>query len=321
MQLNFDISFNIATQKRINDENQANHDRAKLNGSTGDHSALDNAIAQANGTYGLIVTRDADYQTTKNSDDYNGIAFWQSDTKGLYSREADAINAAIAQQRQNNKEYDDDINQLASDHHAVGNGLWTNGGYVNLPVNWDITWHYNKDSDTVTVTNTKLTLTRNNPSLRGGGFWDTILFTVPGSVPPTDGRTYDSTPANPDLVKTGTDVWNRLGSFQNQVLAYFSQNNNNGQYAIKYNSPAPYTVHRGSDGKFTLMTYFNRFNKKVPGTRLYQEAWNGGNTEAQVTIPTRKTTSVSYHYNKLNVNSVPDKSTTVHYHYDVILIR
>lgn len=183
-------------------------------------------------------------------------------------------------------------------------------------MSWDITWHYNKDSDTITVTNCKLTLTRNTPSLRGGGFWDTVLFTIPGNVPPTDGRTYDATPSNPDSVKNGTDVWNRLGSFQNKVLAYFSQNNNNGQYAIKYNNPVPYTVHRGSDGKFTLMTCFNRFNKQIPGTSLFEEAWNGGNTEAQVTIPTRKATSVSYHYNKLNVNGVPDKSTAVHYHYN-----
>ena len=308
----------LITQKQINDENRANHDRAKLNGSTGDHSALDSAINQANSTPGLTVNRDGDYQTTKNSDDYTGIGAWQEDTKGLYSRETDAINAAIAQQRQNNREYNAAINQLASDHHTVGNGLWTNGGYVNLPVSWDITWHYNKDSDTITVTNCKLTLTRNTPRLRGGGFWDTVLFTIPGNVPPTDGRTYNATPSNPDSVKNGTDVWNRLGSFQNKVLAYFSQNNNNGQYATKYNNPVPYTVHRGSDGKFTLMTCFNRFNKQIPGTSLFQEAWNGGNTEAQVTIPTRKATSVSYHYNKLNVNGVPDKSTAVHYHYDVI---
>ena len=95
------VKYCPSTQKRNNDENQANHDRAKLNGSTGDHSALDNAINQANSTPGLTVIRDADYQTTKNSDDYTGIGAWQDDAKGLYSRETDAINAAIAKQKQN----------------------------------------------------------------------------------------------------------------------------------------------------------------------------------------------------------------------------
>ena len=33
--------------------------------------------------------------------------------------------------------------------------------------------------------------------------------------------------------------------------------------------------------------------------------------------PTPKTTEIHYHYNKLNVNSVPNILTTVHYHYDV----
>lgn len=109
------INNAINTQKRNNDENQANHDRAKLNGSTGDHSALDNAINQANSTPGLTVIRDADYQTTKNSDDYTGIGAWQDDTKGLYSRETDAINTAIAKQKQKNSEqsnqYQEELNE------------------------------------------------------------------------------------------------------------------------------------------------------------------------------------------------------------------
>lgn len=108
--------INSDTQKRNNDENQANHDRAKLNGSTGDHSALDNAINQANSTPGLTVIRDADYQTTKNSDDYTGIGAWQDDTRGLYSRETDAINTAIAKQKQNNER----VAQIFSDK-AINN--------------------------------------------------------------------------------------------------------------------------------------------------------------------------------------------------------
>ena len=89
MQLNFDISFNIATQKQNNQQSSANDDRYnKYNNSEGNHSSFDQTqiIAESDQLLdGFKIFRDPDQVTTKNSDDYNGIAQWLKDTDTYYN--------------------------------------------------------------------------------------------------------------------------------------------------------------------------------------------------------------------------------------------
>ena len=74
----------------------------KYNGSKGDSSALDAAVKEAQNTPGLTVTQDQTKTTTLKANDKSGIANWESNTAADYSSQVDAINKAIAAQKQNN---------------------------------------------------------------------------------------------------------------------------------------------------------------------------------------------------------------------------
>lgn len=78
----------------------------KYNGSKGDTSALDAAVKEAQNTPGLTVTQDQTKTTTLKANDKSGIANWSSSTATDYASQVDAINKAIAAQKQNNTEYD-----------------------------------------------------------------------------------------------------------------------------------------------------------------------------------------------------------------------
>lgn len=437
---------NNITQKRIDDENRANHDRAKLNGSTGDHNALDNAIREANNTPGLTVNRDGDYETTKNSDDYTGIGAWQNDTKGLYNRETDAINAAIAKQKQNNAEYDrkesdyqqklkayndaqrDYQNKLAAWRNAHkslpnANGVssseimqeltlgrepdavisspgktpYTVGGSRNHDLGIDSKTGVGLTSDgTVTYTNlhnsyyydqngNKLGISKivaHFSNFEANPHGDASDMNVQIYSDPTDGFWYH----NINAVTVEYQYYDQNGKLisfspNTAFLAAGSLNSNikmiqngrregvevlNGQaiallgsaiaksgdylYASpNYDDLDERTVH--DDGSTTLngMNWDNTGKYKYFGSGLiglsgnsakikfvtYRQGNNNEGTWATVstvipttpgpnytgpkhpTAPTRETSTISYHYNKLNVNSIPDKFTTVHYHYDV----
>ena len=79
----------IATQKQNNQQNSANDDRYnKYNNSEGNHSSFDQTqiIAESDQLLdGFKIFRDPDQVTTKNSDDYNGIAQWLKDTDTYYN--------------------------------------------------------------------------------------------------------------------------------------------------------------------------------------------------------------------------------------------
>ena len=74
----------------------------KYNGSKGDTSALDAAVKEAQNTPGLTVTQDQTKTTTLKANDKSGIANWSSNTATDYASQVDAINKAIAAQKQNN---------------------------------------------------------------------------------------------------------------------------------------------------------------------------------------------------------------------------
>lgn len=74
----------------------------KYNGSKGDTSALDAAVKEAQNTPGLTVTQDQTKTTTLKANDKSGIANWSSSTATDYASQVDAINKAIAAQKQKN---------------------------------------------------------------------------------------------------------------------------------------------------------------------------------------------------------------------------
>lgn len=429
------INTAIAKQKQNNDENQANHDRAKLNGSTGDHGALDNTINQANSTPGLTVNRDGDYETTKNSDDYTGIGAWQDDTKGLYSRETDAINRAIAQQKQYNNEYQSELNRLnegakaqiittdsVSQAFKLGNEpnaksevtvLNNHIHYTKHDLNTDLIARYDFKSDINPYTTGlggnlfQITFTNLQNSTYKGSKISKIVETVSDSTPtgntitaagnpvdtngtsdefftfwgnPVDGDwhstditvSYQYYDANGNLINfAGTnDAWLSIGSLNyDQGPADRKSGVSEGVKAIsgttiKQLAGSSVTVHNDgwaycdwdnyngsglNDGSWdspnSSNAYYGAVVFQLNGTsasiRQGIRPWGGANiandslyhnrrlndswTVAATTLPQtklqRKTSTVSYHYNKLNVNNIPDKTTAVHYHYNKLNVN
>ncbi len=279
---------------------------------------MDNAINQANNTPGLTVNRDADYQTTKNSDDYSGINFWQDDTKGLYSRETDAIKAAIAKQRQNNREYDNAIAQLTSEQHTTGTMPVDNGGFLTFDTNYNVSWHYDLSKQAVIVDSVNMNINRKQPIHKGSGFWDVVTFTSPYATTPSHGGTFDSISTGDVPGIDGNTIWNEMD--KNGLFGYIAQNNGTGDYVIKYGNPnQPFTAKYVGNGNWQVLIAIDRLNDHSDPHNT-KVIWGHENVNLLIHVPTRKTTSISYHYNKMNVNSVPDKSTTVHYHYNTFAI-
>ena len=110
--------YNVVTQKRNNETNQANKERLKLNGTYGDHLQLDTTVNSGKGITGLTINRDTDRTTTKNSDDYNGISAWEASTKSDYENQKKNVNSAIQNQIQNNKDYQQELDRLNQNANA-----------------------------------------------------------------------------------------------------------------------------------------------------------------------------------------------------------
>lgn len=336
MQSSLDKLFSITTQKRNNQVNDENRQRAALNGTQGDHTKLDQLVNQAKNIAGLTVKQDDTWQEHKNADDANGISAWLNWNKNDYANQVAVLEAKIKEQQQKNATYDQAYSQfqqqvkaLESDQHAIGSSFFKNGddnknGYMKIDYNYDVTYHYNLDTDQIIVTNIKIQLNREEPTQKGGGFWDTVVFTSPNaSLPQELGNFYLP---NGDFPGTnGDSLWNKYGKDNKDVFAFVSQNNKTEQYAIKYNTNGitPYAVNRNSDGSFTLFKTIDRGNEPNhsgnddQGWHIW---WANGDLKKNIVVPqkpTRATSETSYHLDQLNVNPVAKKTSEVHYHYDV----
>lgn len=309
----------------------------KYNGSKGDSSALDAAVKEAQNTPGLTVTQDQTKTTSLKANDKSGIANWESNTAADYSSQVDAINKAIAAQKQENAEYEQklseynqQVNKLAQPQHFIGAEDWTNawGGYFNFKFNYDVTYTYNKDTDQVTVLDVKFHIDRLEPTKHGGGFWDSVMFTAPGVWNSIPKSTQDFWWPNGDVPGIdGNQLWRNSGASVDNVFAFLAQNNKTGEYIIKYKQIShPYTVSRNSDGTFTLFTDINRDNntigydsKGIPNH--WRPGWGGESWKQNLSIPTpptRKTSSINYHYNVVNITpGVPDKDNVSYQYHDL----
>lgn len=291
-----------------------------FNGSKGDTSQLDAKVKEAQSIPGLTVVHDQDQTTVKKASDTQGIQEAVNNATQSNNDQAQSIQNAIDTQKRNNAEYDQEnakfqqeINSLTTDQHAKGTSFFMNGsdhknGYMKIDYNYDVTYHYNIAKDQIIVTDIKIKLNREEPTQKGNGFWDTVIFANPNANLPQELGNYFL--PNGDLPGTnGDSLWNKYGNNNKDVFAFVSQNNQTEQYTIKYNTNGitPYAVNRNSDGTFTLFKTMDRGNlpnHSGNGDQGWHIWWANGNLRKTITIPQapqRKTTEAHYHYNPVNV--------------------
>ncbi len=316
------------TQKYQN-ENSNYHN---FNGSKGDTTQLDAKVNAAQSVSGLTIKRDADQVTTKNADDTQGIQNAVNNATKSNNEQAQTIQNAIDTQKQNNQEYDQEnsnfqqkIKSLTTDQHATGSSFFMNGsdnknGYMKIDYNYDVTYHYNMATDQIIVTNIKINLNREEPTQKGNGFWDTVIFANPNANLPQElGNYYLPNGDLPGI--NGDSLWNKYGNNNKDVFAFVSQNNQTEQYTIKYNTSGitPYAVNRNSDGTFTLFKTMDRGNlpnHSGNGDQGWHIWWINGNLKKTITVPQapqRKTSEVHYHYNPVKVQFTPGLPNSVNY--------
>lgn len=213
-------------------------------------------------------------------------------------------------------EYNQQVDKLAQPQHFIGSEDWTNawGGYFNFKFNYDVTYTYDKHTDQVTVHDVKFHIDRLEPTKHGGGFWDSIMFTAPGVWNSIPKSTQDFWWPNGDVPGIdGNQLWQNSGARVDNVFAFLAQNNKTGEYIIKYKPLShSYTISRNSDGTFTLFTDINRDNNTIGYDsngvpNHWRPGWGGESWKQNLSIPTpptRKTSSVGYHYNVANVTHI-----------------
>ena len=218
---------------------------------------------------------------------------------------------AIDAQKRKNDEYQQQVTNLSRDQVSEISKHFTNGGYVNFDLDAKVTWHYNKDSDTVTVTNVALTYSHGRPEAVNdqgsiGGyrnpFWDAIFVVKPDTALPNEpgGWNRKDVPGRTDLPGVNADyLWNML---KDNSFLMFAQPN--GSYTWPNvdirtnNNMTPYTVSRGSDGQFLLVKLFDRWRTgEVAEGAWNWVSWGEDPLRLSVNVPQRSTSSTSYHYN------------------------
>ncbi|QWS03445.1 LPXTG cell wall anchor domain-containing protein [Limosilactobacillus reuteri] len=278
-----------------------------FNGSKGDTSQLNAKVQEAQSVPGLTVIHDQDQTTVKKASDTQGIQEAVNNATQSNNDQAQSIQSAIDTQKRNNDEYQQDLEKATKDNVTHWTYHIDNGYFVDLTADADITWHYDIATDNVVVTNLQLKLNRQNPPKRGGGFWDTFIFTQPQAQLPTETGTFLGSNGDLDYIKTAHDVWDKVLSGRNDVYAYFSQNNKTEENSIIYNLQnfKPYNAQKNADGSWTLLSVFDRWNWHLNGGDSDPLGVRWGKDSVAATLkgipPVRKTTEVHYHYNTVNV--------------------
>ena len=278
----------------------------KYNGSKGDTSALDAAVKEAQNTPGLTVTQDQTKTTTLKANDKSGIANWSSSTATDYASQVDAINKAIAAQKQNETNYQSELNSLATDHHVTGQINWDNGGYMNAHPSYDITWHYDLQRKKVVVTNVHLTIASGLAPKTGGGFWD--AYVIRRSIDPEpakDSRTF-SYGRQGDV--TGVDGNSLKNDYFPGSIGFYAHNNKTQAEVKAVNDyHGSYDAVQNNDGSWSIITVYDRYGTSahhynpVVGEPAWAE-WGKTNPIATITLPKLVTSQVDYHYNVSSVN-------------------
>lgn len=205
-------------------------------------------------------------------------------------------------QKQNNTNYQRQLDELAADHHSTGTSLITNGGFMNLHVSYDFVWHYDVNRYVVVVTRANFQLKNGTPDKRGAGstgFWDSYAFVKPSAPAPNEQGSWVIGPAGPsnpgDMPGITPDaIWNMVKS---NAMAFFTQNSVTGQNEIKYGIQTPFDAVNDGNGHWILARTYTRYRAGNAGTGgTSYPRWAVSQPTIEITIPTLKTASVHYHY-------------------------
>ncbi len=210
-------------------------------------------------------------------------------------------------QIRNNNDYAKEIKKLESDQTISGSGTlnWgTDGknGYFKFDYTYTATYHYKPDTDQIVVTSINFHLSREEPTQKGGGFWDAIIIANPNANLPQE--TGDFAYPNGDIPGvTGDSLWSKYGLNKKDVFAFTAQNNKSEEYSIHYNDSGivPYTVNRNSDGTFTIFKTLMRGNTNDDTHHNWHIQWRNGNLKKNIEVPMRKSSEIHYHFD-VNIN-------------------
>lgn len=212
--------------------------------------------------------------------------------------------------------YNNEMRQYISDHHANGSLHWTNGGYTNINVNYDITWHWDSGRNKIVVTGVNTKINRADPEKRGGGYWDAWVYAAPGTSIPTFTGTFGGKDGDVPGV-TGEKIWNSVSGIDG-VYAFITQNNKTEETLIRYkdNTGKSYDAQYDGNGKWTLLAETSRWNRPASDLNSWISTWYEWGPAVQLTLPVPPTpptttkpepqkTSVNYHYD--TVTAIPTK--------------
>ena len=296
-----DINNKIALNKQEDDNVN------KFNGGKGDTTALDNAVSDAKNTPGINVIKDDDVVSNFKASDNSGIENWQDSTKQDYSNQTETIKNAIATQKQAWDAYQKQIDKLSADQHTTGSERFTNGGYMDVTCNYDITWHYDKNTGNVVVTNVQVNLVRKDPEKYAdmtNGFWDSYAFVKPDAQLPHEKGTYPwgDAPGHSDLPGVdGEYLWNLV---KKDAMAFYTQDSNRtaSPYVIKYATQTPYNAVKDSDGTYTLMITLDRWRTgDVALGQPNHPVWGVMPKKVSISIPDAPNSTMHYHYDVASV--------------------
>lgn len=137
---------------QIQKKQQADANYHDNNGSTEDHSELDNVVKEAQSVAGLTVIKDADHNTTFKASDLNGTKKWYTDTKKDYANQIQNIQNAITTQKQKYQEwkanYDKQIAGIDPSHAVKTDQIYVPSqlDFANSDVDVSISQPYSTDT-------------------------------------------------------------------------------------------------------------------------------------------------------------------------------
>lgn len=301
----YNNQVNTINQKTEQYKQEKQNQRA-FNGTNGDHSTLDDAVKKAQSVSGLSVIKDDDVTVNVNSDN-DAINKFNSDTQADYEKQISDINNAITTQKQAWDAYQKQIDKLSADQHTTGSERFTNGGYMDVTCNYDITWHYDKNTGNVVVTNVQVNLVRKDPEKYAdmtNGFWDSYAFVKPDAQLPHEKGTYPwgDAPGHSDLPGVdGEYLWNLV---KKDAMAFYTQDSNRtaSPYVIKYATQTPYNAVKDSDGTYTLMITLDRWRTgDVALGQPNHPVWGVMPKKVSISIPDAPNSTIHYHYDVAKV--------------------
>ncbi len=244
-----------------------------------------------------------------------------AEANAIASENSMNVTVTVNKYNQEMAEYNSKIADLKKEQTTNYSGTIKNGGYIALTYNVDFHWHYNVDSDTVTVDSIRINgWSEGTPEKRGSGFWDVFALitgnTTISQLPSVYGRSNDSQAINDtnsfwyqsggDVAALNNDngghlIWQGFVNegFTNKSIAYLANRNNTDVYVTEFGNISPYTVSRNSDGTFTLAYNMNRsrtensdLSDDTPSRKQYAR-WGLWRAGVSVSVPSKPTASTT----------------------------